>query len=119
MLCKASRASSSTISGFGGGGGGFCTATSVAACAVRPRESVQVAPTVMDPGDAPLVFRVAEDPLPETVPPVDVQLATVTGTPSGLVQLADKLTAPPGVTLVGLAEIDTVGGFFGGNGLMV
>jgi hypothetical protein len=73
----------------------------------------------MEPGEVPAVVNVAELPLPETVPPLEVQVATVTGTLSGLVQLADKFTVPPGVTPVGLAEIDMVGGFFGGRGLMV
>src|SRR5580704_1855342 len=120
MLCNASRASSRTISGLGaGGGGGFSTVTSVEACAVRPRVSVQVAPTVMEPGDAPAVLSVAEPPPPETVPPLAVQLATETETLSGLVQLADKFTVPPACRLVGLAEIDIVGGFLGGNGFTV
>jgi hypothetical protein len=93
--------------------------TWVEAWAVSPRESVHVALTVMGPGDVPLVFNVAELPLPETLPLVEVQDATVTGTPSGLVQLADKFTVPPVGRLVGLAEMDTVGGFFGGSGLIV
>jgi len=80
---------------------------------------MQEAPTVIAPGDAPVAASVAEAPLPEIVPPLDVQLATVTGTPSGLVQLADKFTVPPTSTLVGLAEMETVGGFFGGNGFTV
>src|SRR6516225_9651766 len=36
----------------GGGGGGFSTFTCVEPCAVRPRESVQVALTVMGPAEA-------------------------------------------------------------------
>jgi multisubunit Na+/H+ antiporter MnhE subunit len=71
------------------------------------------------PGAAPAVLRVAELPLPETLPPVAVQFATEIGTPSGLVQLAVKVTVPPGVTLVGFADNDMVGGFFGGNGFTV
>jgi hypothetical protein len=75
--------------------------------------------TVTGPGDIPLVFSVAEVPLPETVPVVDVQFATDTGTLSGLLQLADRLTMPPGTRLVGFADNDMVGGFFGGSGLIV
>src|SRR5271154_1579884 len=119
MLCNESRASSRAISGLTTGGGGYSIATGVEAWPVRPRESVQAAPTVTDPGATPEVSRVAEFPLPETDPPVDVQLATDTGTPSGLVQDAVRLTAPPGNTVSGLADNDMVGGFFGGNGLMV
>ncbi len=70
--------------------------TWVEACPVKPRESVQVALTVTGPAEAPSVLRVAELPLPEIVPPLEVQLATETGTPSGLVQFADKFTLPPG-----------------------
>jgi hypothetical protein len=66
-----------------------------------------------------VVLRVAELPLPETDPPVEVQLATETGTLSGLVQEAVRLTAPPATTLAGLADNDMVGGFFGGSGLIV
>jgi hypothetical protein len=62
---------------------------------------------------------VAEPPVPVTVPPVDVQLETVTGTLSGLVQLADKFAVPPAGKFVGLAEIDMLGGFFGGSGFTV
>ena len=67
---------------------------------------------------APVVAEV-KLPLPETVPPVEVQLATETGTPSGLVQEAVRLTGPPATTLAGLADKETVGGFFGGSGLIV
>src|SRR5262249_17628081 len=69
----------------GGGGGGTSTLTWVEACAVRPRESVQVAPTVMGPAEAPVVVRVAVVSLPEMLPPLAVQPLTVTGTLSGLV----------------------------------
>jgi hypothetical protein len=86
---------------------------------MSPRESVQVAPTVIEPGEAPAVLSVAELPLPDTVPPFDVQVETVTGTPSGLVQLADRFTVPPAGTLDGLAEIEMVGGFFGGRAFTV
>ena len=50
---------------------------------------------------------------------MEVQLATETGTLSGLVQFAVRLTSLPAATLAGLADSDMVGGFFGGNGLMV
>ena len=89
------------------------------ACAARPRESVQTALTVTGPGDKPAVFRVAELPVPETVPALAVQLATETGTPSGLVHAAVRFTIPPGANSVGFADTDIVGGFFGGRGLMV
>jgi hypothetical protein len=62
------------------------------------------------------VLRVAELPLPETEPAVEVQLATETATPSGLLQEADRLTLPPVTKSIGLADNDMVGGFFGGNG---
>lgn len=80
---------------------------------------MQVALTVTAPGGIPAVLRVAELPLPEIVPAVEVQLATETGTPSGLVQEADRLTVPPATRLVGLADNDMVGGFLGGNGFTV
>ena len=86
---------------------------------MRLRESVHVALTVTGPGGNPAVFKVALLPLPVTVPAVDVQLATETGAPSGLVQFAVRVTVPPGVSSVGLAEIDIVGGFFGGSGFTV
>ena len=92
--------------------------TWVVACVCRPRESVQVAVTVTGPGTRPEVLSVAELPLPETVPWVDVQLATETGAPSGLVQLAVTFTAPPGVNSLGFAERLIVGGFLG-SGLTV
>jgi len=74
---------------------------------------------VIEPGDVPVVFSVAELPLPETVPPLAVQLPTETPTLSGLLQLADKFTVPPAYRLVGLAEIEMVGGFLGGSGFTV
>src|SRR6266567_3358722 len=117
MLCpRASRASSALSTG---GGGGFCTVTCAEPSAVNPRESVQVAVTVTGPAGSPAVLRVAELPVPETVPALEVQLATETGTPSGLVQLADRFTLPPGTSSVGLADNDMVGGFFGGSGFTV
>jgi hypothetical protein len=44
------------------------------------------------PEGAPVVFKVALAPLPETLPPVAVQLETVTGTLSGLVQVQVSAT---------------------------
>ena len=57
----------------------------------------------------------AVDPLPETLPPVEVQLLTVTGTLSGLVQVQVMVELPPACKVDGLAEHDIVGGFFGGS----
>src|SRR5271156_3572516 len=74
---------------------------------------------VIEPGAVPVVSSGAELPLPETVPLGAVQLATETPTLSGMVQLADKFTVPPAIRLDGRAEIETVGGFFGGSGLTV
>ena len=99
----------------GGGGGGFSTVTWVEAEAVRPRESVQVALTVIGPDDAPVVLRVAVLPSPETLPPLAVQPLTVTGTLSGLVQVQVMVEGVPACTEVGFAEQDMVGGFFGGS----
>jgi hypothetical protein len=65
------------------------------------------------------VVKVAELPLPETLPPVAVQFATEVGTPSGLVQEAVRVTLPPGATVEGFADKDMVGGFFGGSGFTV
>ena len=113
MLCSASLASRRKNSGDGGG---FSTITGAEPWPVKPRASVQVALTVIEPGAAPAVLSVAEPPVPVTVPPLDVQPETVTGTPSGLVQLADKFAVPPGGRLVGMAEMEIVGGFFGGSG---
>jgi len=69
----------------------------------------------MTPGDAPVVFKVPTLPLPETLPPLAVQPETVTGTPSGLVQLQVIVAVPPVCKLVGLAEQLIVGGFLGGS----
>jgi hypothetical protein len=91
----------------------------VDACPVKPRASVQVALTVAEPAEAPAVLRVPELPLPETLPAVEVQFATETGTPSGLVQVQVMLAEPPITTEDGLAEQLMVGGFFGGSGLIV
>jgi hypothetical protein len=87
----------------------------LAAGADKPRESVQEALTVIEPGAAPVVFSVAVLPEPETLPPVDVQPLTVTGTLSGLVQFAVRLTGVPAWSEVGFADNDMVGGFFGGS----
>ena len=96
MLCRASRASSLCTSADGcGGGGGVSIATCVDAEDERFRESEQLAFTVMLPGGAPVVLSVAELPLPEMVPPLAVQLATLTGTLSGLVQEAVSETGAP------------------------
>jgi len=69
----------------------------------------------MAPGEAPAVFSVALLPLPEMVPLLAVQLLTLTGTPSGLVQVQVTVELPPTVRVVGFAEQDMVGGFFGGS----
>ena len=66
-------------------------------------------------GDAPVVVSVATLPLPETLPPLEVQPETVTGTPSGLVQEQVTVTGVPAWPLVGFAEQLMVGGFFGGS----
>src|SRR6185312_12858408 len=79
----------------GGGGGGTSTVTWVEAGAVRPRESVQVALTVMGPADAPVVLRVAVPPSPEMLPPLAVQALMVTGTLSALVQLQVMVEGVP------------------------
>jgi hypothetical protein len=99
----------------GGGGGGTSTVTWLEADAVRPRESLQVALTVIGPAEAPVVLSVAVLPSPETLPPLAVQPLTVTGTLSGLVQLQVTVAGVPACTDVGLAEHDMVGGFFGGS----
>jgi hypothetical protein len=99
--------------GGGGGGGGFFTDAEVDVAVFKPRESVQVALTVMVPGDAPVVLRVAELPLPEMLPPLALHPATVTGTPSGLVQVQVTVTGVPASTDDGLAEQEISGGFIG------
>ena len=63
--------------------------------AVKPRESVQVAFTVIGPAGAPVVFSVPVLPSPEIVPPLAVQLLTVTGTLSGLVQVQVMVAGVP------------------------
>jgi hypothetical protein len=99
----------------GGGGGGFSIVTEAVVEAVNPRESVHVALIVTVPAGAPVVLRVAELPLPEMLPPVAVHPPTVTGTLSGLVQVHEIVEEAPACTLVGLAEQETCGGFFGGS----
>jgi len=101
--------------GAGAGGGGFSTVTCVEACVFNPRESLQVALTVIGPGDMPLVFTMAVEPVPAIVPPVVDQLLTVTGTLSGLVQLQVTVVVPPTSKVAGFAEHDMVGGFLGGS----
>ena len=89
--------------------------TAVEAGVLNPRESLQVALTVMDPGEVPVVFRVAELPLPETLPPVADQPATLVCMLSGLLQVPEMLDVPPTCTVDGLADNENVGGFFGGS----
>ena len=93
--------------GGGGGGGGLFTVTVAEDDAFKPRESVQVALIVIGPGEAPVVVRVAELPLPEMLPLLALQPATVTGTLSGLVQVQVMVAVPPASTLDGLAEQET------------
>src|SRR5207248_4072177 len=85
----------------GGGGGGFSTVTWVELEAVRPRESEQVALTVIGPAGAPVVVRVAVPPSPETLPPLAVQELIVTGTLSGLVQVQLTVDGVPACTEAG------------------
>ena len=70
---------------------------------------MQVALTVICPGGAPVVFRVAVLPLPETLPALAVQPLTVTGTLSGLVQVHVRFDRAASLQVVGLAEQDMVG----------
>src|SRR5258706_2638156 len=113
MLCRASRASNWAISGFTGGGGGFSTVSEAEELTVRPSESVQLAVTETAPV-VPAVSRVAVLPEPESLPLPAFQFETVTGTPSGLVQLQVMLEEVPAWTTAGFAEQLMVGGFFGG-----
>jgi hypothetical protein len=82
---------------------------------VKPRESVQVAPIVMGPAEAPVVLRVAELPLPEMLPALAVHPPTVTGTLSGLVQVQLMVALLPAWSDDGLAEQEICGGFLGGS----
>src|ERR1035438_1254523 len=97
------------------GGGGFSTVTELVAETFNPRESVQVALTVIGPEDAPVVFNVPVFPLPEMLPLLALHPPTVTGTLSGLVQLQVIVDVSPGLTVDGLAEQDICGGFLGGS----
>ena len=99
----------------GGAGGGFSTVTELEVEAVKPRESVQVALIVMGPDEAPVVFRVAEFPLPEMLPPLAVHPPTVTGTLSGLVQVQVMVAGVPAWTIDGFAEQEICGGFLGSS----
>ncbi|MFY9661699.1 MAG: hypothetical protein WAJ97_13820, partial [Terriglobales bacterium] len=81
--------------------------------AVKLRESVQVAFTVIVPAEAPVVLSVAELPLPETLPPVELQPPTVTVALSGLVQLQEMVEDVPTSTVSGFAEQEICGGFSG------
>src|SRR5271167_4427320 len=105
MLCSESLASSFMNSADGGG---FSTITWVRAWLFSPRESVQVALTVIGPGDAPAGSRVALLPLPETLPPLAVHPPTVTWALSGLVQLQLMVEVVPVCNVDGLAEQETV-----------
>ena len=100
---------------FGGGGGGFSTVTCDEEFAVRPRESVQVALTVIVPGEAPVVFRVAGVAAARNRAAARGPIRHVTGTPSGLVQVHVTVAVPPVCTVVGFAEQLMVGGFLGGS----
>jgi hypothetical protein len=93
MLCKASRPSSRLTSGETGGG--FSTITMAVAGVLRPRVSLQVAPTVMDPEEAPEVSRAAVLPLPEMLPPLAVHWPTVNEALSGLVQVQSMVDVMP------------------------
>ena len=100
----------------GGGGGGFSTVTGLELLAVRPRESVQVALTVIVPdgcsgGVESGGTAVAGDGATAGSPTT----RSVTGTLSGLVQVQVSVEAVPAWTDVGFAEQDMVGGFFGGS----
>jgi len=81
--------------------------------AVKLRESVQVAFTVIVPAEAPVVLSVAELPLPETLPPVEFQPPTVTVALSGLVQVHEIVEDVPTSTVSGFAEQEICGGFSG------
>src|SRR5271157_399027 len=112
-LWSKSRASSTLSTTGGGGGGGLFTVTVLVAEAVKPRESVQVAFTVAGPADAPVVVRVAELPLPATLPALEVQPPTATVALSGLVQVQEMVEGVPTSTVPGLAEQEICGGFSG------
>jgi hypothetical protein len=81
--------------------------------AVKPRESVQVAFIAAGPAEAPVVVRVAELPLPATLPALDVQPPTVTVALSGLVQVQVTVEGVPTSTVPGSAVQEICGGFSG------
>src|SRR5262245_52919150 len=70
---------------------------------------------VIAPGAAPAVSNVPVLPVPDTFPALAVQLPTLTGTPSGLVHSQVMVADSPERTVVGLAEHDIFGAFFGGS----
>ena len=69
--------------------------TMAVAGVVRPRVSLQVAPTVMGPEDAPEVSRAALLPLPEMLPALAVHWPTVNEALSGLVQVQSMVEGVP------------------------
>ena len=89
------------------------TVTVLVAEAVKPRESVQVAFTVAGPAEAPVVVKVAELPLPITLPALEVQLPIATVALSGLVQEQVMVEGVPISTVPGFAEQEIRGGFSG------
>jgi hypothetical protein len=101
------------LSTTGAGGGGLLTVTVVVVEAVKPRESVQVAFIVAGPAVAPVVVRVAESPLPATLPALEVQPPTVTVALSGLVQVQVTVEGVPTSTVPGFAVQEICGGFNG------
>src|SRR5580704_13334580 len=114
MLCRASLVSSCTNSGEGGGG--FSTITCAVAGVFSPRESLQLALTIIAPAEAPEVSRDALPPPPlATLPPLALQLPTVIAALSGLLQVQLMVENPPSWTFDGLAKHENTGGFFGGS----
>src|SRR5271157_4661601 len=109
-LWSKSRASSTLSTTGAGGGGGLFTVTVVVAEAVKPRESVQVAFTVAGPAEAPVVVKVAELPLPATLPALEVQPLMATVALSGLVQEQVIDEGVPISTVPGVAEQEICGG---------
>src|SRR5262245_17513 len=95
--------------------GGASTFTVELACTLRPRSSVQVAPTLIAPGAAPAVSSVAVLPLPVAFPALAVQLLTLTCRPSVLVHSQVTVADSPERTVVGFAEHDILGAFRGGS----
>ena len=80
--------------GGGGGGGGLFTVTVLEAEAFKPRESVQVALTVIGPGEAPVVLRSRSFRCRTILPALALHPPTVTGTLSGLVQVQVMVAGP-------------------------